>query len=70
MTDVMAHARALTPALEAAREASPLPRHPDVARADRVLRDARLEATRRWLQRVEGPWGATAPTPPEPRFDG
>jgi|HubBroStandDraft_6_1064221.scaffolds.fasta_scaffold121439_2 hypothetical protein len=69
MTDVMAHARTLTPALEAAREASPLPRHPDVARADRVLRDARLEATRRWLERVDGQWGIAAPTPPEARFD-
>ncbi len=69
MTDVMAHARALTPALEAAREASALPRHPDVARADRVLRDARLEATRRWLERADGPWGSAAPPPPEARFD-
>ena len=69
MTDVMAHARALTPALEAAREASPLPRHPDVARADRVLRDARLEAARRWLEHVDGPWGSAAATPPEARFD-
>jgi hypothetical protein len=69
MTDVMAHARELTPALEAAREASPLPRHPDVARADRVLRDARLEAARRWLEHVDGPWGSAAATPPEARFD-
>ena len=69
MIDVMAHARALTPALEAAREASPLPRYPDVARADRVLRDARLEAARRWIARESNAWGTSAAMPPEAKFD-
>jgi hypothetical protein len=69
MADVMAHARALTPALEAAREASPLPRYPDVARADRVLRDARLESARRWIAREPNAWGTSAATPPEAKFD-
>jgi hypothetical protein len=69
MADVVAHARALTPALEAAREASPLPRYPDVARADRVLRDARLEAARRWIAREPNAWGTHAAPPPEAKFD-
>ncbi|MEJ7603639.1 MAG: nucleotidyltransferase domain-containing protein, partial [Kofleriaceae bacterium] len=47
MPDVMALARELTPKLEGARQASPLPRHPEVARADRVLRAARAESARR-----------------------
>jgi hypothetical protein len=67
--DVMALARELTPKLEAAGQTSPLPRHPDVARADRVLRAARDEAARRWIARAPGAWGADAPAPPEPRYD-
>jgi hypothetical protein len=69
MPDVMALARELTPKLEAARQASPLPRHGDVARAEKVLRAARDEASRRWLGREAGPWGADAPDAPEARFD-
>ncbi|HEX5058983.1 MAG TPA: nucleotidyltransferase domain-containing protein [Kofleriaceae bacterium] len=69
MPDVMALARALTPKLEAARQTSPLPRYPDVAVADRVLRAARDEAARRWVQREPGPWGAAAPPPPEAHYD-
>ncbi len=69
MPDVMALARELTPKLEAARQSSPLPRHPDVAAADRVLRAARDEAARRWIVREPGPWGAAAPYPPEARYD-
>jgi hypothetical protein len=69
MPDVMALARELTPKLEAARQSSPLPRHPDVAAADRVLRAARGEAARRWIVREPGPWGAAAPDPPEARYD-
>ncbi len=69
MPDVMALARELTPKLEAARQASPLPRHPDVARADRVLRAAREEAARRWVEKQPGPWGADAPIPQEAAFD-
>jgi len=69
MPDVMALARELTPKLEAAREASPLPRHADVALAERALRAAREEAARRALAREPGPWGADAPPPPEARFD-
>jgi hypothetical protein len=69
MSEVMDLARELTPKLEAAREASPLPRYSDVAGADRVLREARAEAARRWIVRAPGPWGDAAPEPPEARFD-
>lgn len=69
MTDVMALARELTPKLEIARQGSPLPRHPDVALAERVLRTVRDVAARRWLSRDSGSWGANAPTAPEARFD-
>ncbi len=69
MPDVMALARELTPRLEAAREASPLPKHADVALAERVLRAVRQEAARRALTGAPGPWGADAPSPPEARFD-
>jgi len=69
MPDVMALAHELTPRLEAARQTSPLPRHADVARAERVLRAVRDEAARRWLDRAPGPWGEGAPTPPEARYD-
>jgi hypothetical protein len=69
MPDVMALARELTPKLEIARQGSPLPRHPDVARADHVLKAARDAAARRWLHQESGPWGARAPSAPEARFD-
>lgn len=69
MPEVMALARELTPRLETARQTSPLPRHPDVALADRVLRAARDEAARRWVTRAPGPWGEAAAPPPEARYD-
>ena len=69
MPDVMALAHELTPRLEAARATSPLPRYPDAAAADRVLRMARDEAARRWIHAAPGPWGEGAPVPPEAKFD-
>lgn len=68
-TDVMALARELTPKLETARQTSPLPRHPDVVRADRALRAIRAEAARRSVVNEPGAWGADAPLPPEARYD-
>lgn len=67
--EVMALAREHTPKLEAARQASPLPKHPDVERADRVLRAARIEAARRFVERMPGPLGADAPAPPQAHYD-
>lgn len=68
-TDVMALARELTPKLETARQTSPLPRHPDVVRADHALRAIRAEVARRSVVNEPGPWGADAPPPPEARYD-
>lgn len=67
--DVMALARQLTPQLEHARQTSPLPRHPAVARAEQVLRAIRAEVARRSTLGLPGPWGADAPPPPEARYD-
>lgn len=69
MPDVMALARELTPKLETARQASPLPKHSDVAAADRVLRLAREEAARRWIAQSDDAWGKRAVEPPEAKFD-
>ena len=69
MADVVARARVMTPALEAARANSPLPRHADLARIEPVLRRIRDEAARRWLARAPGPWGTDAPEPPAATFD-
>jgi hypothetical protein len=69
MTEVMELANEMTPELEAARAKSPLPKRPDVAAADRVLREARAESARRWCSLQQGPWGEQAPEPPEARYD-
>jgi hypothetical protein len=67
--EVMALARELTPKLEQARQSSPLPKYPDVTRAEQVLRSARSEAARRFVERVPGPWGVDAPQPPQAHYD-
>lgn len=68
---VLREAERLVPALEAARDATPLPRRPDMATADALLRRVAEEVARRWLEEVPGPFGADAPPPPaieeEPR---
>ncbi|HEX4418190.1 MAG TPA: hypothetical protein VH165_09850 [Kofleriaceae bacterium] len=69
MADVMALARELTPRLEAARQASRLPKHADIARAERILRAMRDETAQRWLAQAPGAWGAGAAPTPEARFD-
>ncbi|HVV85419.1 MAG TPA: nucleotidyltransferase domain-containing protein, partial [Kofleriaceae bacterium] len=55
LAEVLAMARAMTPALEAARAASRLPRQADLPRVDGALRAIRAEAARRWLAREPGP---------------
>ena len=62
---VLAEAEALAPALEAARDASPLPARPDVRRVDALSRRIGEELARRWIERAPGPFGADAPAPPE-----
>src|SRR5690606_28233717 len=65
LEDVLAEAEVLAPALEVARDASPLPARPDVRRADALLRRVGEELARRWIERAPGPFGADAPAPPE-----
>ncbi|WP_053235267.1 DNA polymerase beta superfamily protein [Sandaracinus amylolyticus] len=62
---VLAEAEALAPALEAARDVSPLPMRPDVRRVDALSRRIGEELARRWIERAPGPFGADAPEPPE-----
>ncbi len=69
MTDVVAMARAMTPALDAARATSRLPLRADLARAEAVLRSIRHEAARRAFAAEPGPWGRDAPPPPIARFE-
>ena len=66
---VMTLARELTPKLEAARQASPLPERADIAVAERILRAERTEAARRAIANEPGPWGRDAPPAPEARYD-
>jgi hypothetical protein len=66
LAEVLAEARSMAPALEAARASSPLPPQPDFARADALLRRASQELARRFVLRAPGPFGADAPSPPTP----
>jgi hypothetical protein len=65
LADVLAEAEAMAPELERARDASKLPRRPDVVRADALLRRIGEELARRWVERAPGPLGADAPSAPE-----
>ncbi|WP_438005451.1 nucleotidyltransferase domain-containing protein [Sorangium sp. So ce321] len=62
-------AEAMTPELEAARLATKLPPHPDVPRADALLRRVREEVARRHLAAAEGPLGKDAPPAPVAVWD-
>jgi hypothetical protein len=62
---VLAEAEAMAPALEQAKDRSPLPKRPDVARADALLRRIGEELARRWASGVAGSFGKDAPAPPE-----
>lgn len=64
LDSVLAEAERLMPDLEAARDATPLPPRPDLARADQLLRRIADEIARRWLEQAPGPLGADAPPPP------
>ncbi|MBK6696002.1 MAG: nucleotidyltransferase domain-containing protein [Myxococcales bacterium] len=65
LAEVLADAEAMAPELERARDASRLPRRPDVVRADALLRRIGEELARRWVERVAGPLGAGAAPAPE-----
>jgi hypothetical protein len=62
---VIAEAEAMAPDLERARDESALPKRPDVARVDALLRRIGEELARRWTLGAPGPFGREAPTPPE-----
>jgi hypothetical protein len=64
LAEVLRQAEGMTPALEEARRETPLPRRPDLAVADALLRRVREEAARRWAAGAPGPLGAAAPPPP------
>ena len=64
LADVLAEAEALAPELEAARDASKLPRRPDLARADALLQKISEEVARRWVGDAPGPFGPDGPRPP------
>jgi hypothetical protein len=65
LSEVLAEAESLAPALEEARHGTRLPPHPDVAAADALLRRLGVEIARRAVHADEGPWGSAAPPPPE-----
>lgn len=63
--EVLSEAEAMTPALEAARLATPLPPRADVGRVDALLRRIRIEVARRFIAADPGPFGRDAPSAPE-----
>jgi hypothetical protein len=65
LDEVLAEAESMAPDLECARDESPLPKRPNVARADALLRRIGEELARRWVEEAPGPWGADAPESPE-----
>lgn len=67
LDSVLAEAERLVPALETARDGTKLPKRPDLARADALLRRIGEEVARRWIEGVPGPFGAEAPQPPSLR---
>jgi hypothetical protein len=65
LEDVLAEAEAMAPELERARDSSPLPKRPDIGRADALLRRVGEELACRWARADVGPFGKDAPTAPE-----
>ncbi len=65
LSEVLAEAESMAPALDDARRATALPKHPDVGRADALLRRVSRELARRAVTEADGPFGRGAPVPPE-----
>lgn len=65
LDEVLEEAEAMAPELEQARDASSLPKRPDVARIDALCRRIGEELAKRWVARVPGTFGKDAPIPPE-----
>lgn len=64
LDEVLREAEAMAADLEAARDASSLPKRPDVARADALLKRIGEETARRWVTKEKGAWGSDAAEPP------
>lgn len=69
LAETLAEAERLSEDLEKARLETALPPHPDVARADVVLRKIAEETARRHLASAPGPFGQDAPCVPELVWD-
>jgi RNA repair pathway DNA polymerase beta family len=69
LEETLAEAEARARELEAARQITRLPRHPDVARADALLCRIGAEAARRATAGEPGPFGRDAPPRPEVVYD-
>jgi len=69
LADTLLDAERLAQDLEKARGETVLPPHPDVARADAVLRRIAEESARRHLAASEGPFGRDAPACPDVVWD-
>lgn len=69
LADTMREAERLAEDLEKARGETVLPPHPDVARADALLRRIAEETARRHLHAEPGPLGRDAPPVPEVAWD-
>jgi hypothetical protein len=65
LEDVLTQSEEMARDLERAKDASRLPRRPDVGRADALLRRIGEETARRWANDQPGPFGKDAPPPPE-----
>jgi hypothetical protein len=70
LAEVLREAEALAPALEAARDASPLPDGPDRLVAHRLLQRIAETRAARWLSGAPGPWGRDAAPAPAPGASG
>ena len=66
LEEVLRDAEAHSPELEAARDESSLPEHPDYVRADALLKRIGAEIARRFVEQVPGPFGKDAPPAPTP----
>lgn len=69
LAEVLDEAEARTPALEQARRDTALPRRPDLARVDALVRRVRIEAARRHTAQLPGPWGRDAPPTEPPQWE-
>ena len=70
LDDVLTEAESMSPALEAARDASTLPEQPAFERADALLKRISAELARRHVLQVESAWGRLSPSPPRGRGSG